>query len=187
MAEPFAVISRFIRLWVWGALFSLTVLALSGGSTMFGQAASGTGSISGLVTDPSSAAVPDADITIRNVGTNASRAVKTSDGGLYEVDALQPGDYEIKVSKMGFATIVRSGLTVSVGQQAVVNLAMQVSQTSENGCGNWRRRRGRHGEDGCQHGGQLERHDESTHERAALGQFRTLDAGHLQRRRFRPA
>jgi outer membrane receptor protein involved in Fe transport len=109
----------------------LGVLFLAAGPTLFGQAASGTGSVSGLVTDPSSAAVPDADITVRNVGTNVARTLKTSYAGFYEVDALQPGDYEVRASKAGFANLVRSNITVSVGQRALVNLAMQISPTSE--------------------------------------------------------
>ena len=113
------------RTWFLVALF----LAVS--SALFGQAASGTGSISGLVTDPTGAVMPGADIAIRNLETNVNRTLKSNDAGVYEMVALKPGQYEIKGSKQGFATLVRTPITVSVGQQALVNLAMQVSQTSE--------------------------------------------------------
>ena len=114
----------------WRTWF-LLALFLVVSSALFGQAASGTGSISGLVTDPTGAVMPGADIAIRNLETNVNRTLKSNDAGVYEMVALKPGQYEIKGSKQGFATLVRTPITVSVGQQALVNLAMQVSQTSE--------------------------------------------------------
>src|SRR5438270_11614004 len=97
--------------------FFLVLLALSfaGVATLFGQAVSGTATIAGLITDPAGAVVPAADITVRNVGTNVTRTLKSNDAGLYEVAALQPGDYDIKVAKAGFSTILRTGISVSVG------------------------------------------------------------------------
>jgi hypothetical protein len=105
---------------------------LAANAALFGQAASGTGSIAGLVTDPTGAVMPGVDITVRNVETNVSRSLQSNDAGLYELVALQPGQYEVKVAKTGFATLTRTGITVSVGQRAVVDLAMKISQTSEN-------------------------------------------------------
>jgi hypothetical protein len=114
----------------WRTWF-LAALLLAVSSALFGQAASGTGSISGLVTDPTGAVMTGADIAIRDLETNVNRTLKSNDAGVYEMVALKPGQYEIKGSKQGFATLVRTPITVSVGQQALVNLAMQVSQTSE--------------------------------------------------------
>ena len=97
----------------------------------FGQAASGTASIAGLVTDPSGATIPGVDVVVKNVGTNISRNLKTNEAGQYEAVALQPGDYEMTVSKAGFATLTRTGITVEVGQRAVVDIAMRLSTSSE--------------------------------------------------------
>jgi hypothetical protein len=97
----------------------------------YAQATAGTGSIMGAVTDPSGAVVPDADVTVRNVDTNLTRNVKSNEAGRYEVVALQPGPYEVRASKSGFANLVHTGITVAVGSRAVVDLAMSVSATSE--------------------------------------------------------
>jgi hypothetical protein len=98
---------------------------------VFAQASAGTGSISGVVTDPTGGVMPDVEVTVRNVGTNVTRIVKTNDAGRYEVVALQPGDYEIRAVKGGFASLVRSGITLPVGARAVVDLPMSVSATLE--------------------------------------------------------
>src|SRR5579859_4322789 len=113
----------------WRNLLALVVLILAATSALFGQAASGTGSISGRVTDPTGAIMLGASIEVRNSGTNVARTLESNDAGLYEVVALQPGVYDVKIAKAGFATLVRSGITVSVGQAAVVNATMQVSAT----------------------------------------------------------
>ncbi|HLK50206.1 MAG TPA: carboxypeptidase regulatory-like domain-containing protein [Bryobacteraceae bacterium] len=115
----------------WRNVFLLLALVFAGSSSLCGQAASGTGSISGLVTDPTGAIMPGAMIEVRNLGTNVARTLVSNDAGLYEAVALQPGTYEVKASKSGFATLVRAGITVAVGQAALVNMAMQVSVTSE--------------------------------------------------------
>jgi hypothetical protein len=106
-------------------LFSVTT------PVAYAQATAGTGSITGAVTDPSGAIVPAADVTVRNVDTNLTRNIKSNEAGRYEVVALQPGPYEVRVSKSGFAKMVRTGITVAVGSRAVVDVAMSVSATSE--------------------------------------------------------
>jgi len=108
------------------------LLVLAASSSLFGQAASGTATVAGVVTDPSGAVVPGAEISVRNVGTNVVRALKSNEDGLYEAVALQPGDYEVKASKPGFATLTRTGITASIGQRARVDLEMKVSGTAEN-------------------------------------------------------
>ena len=97
----------------------------------YAQATAGTGGITGVVTDPSGAIVPDADVMVRNVDTNLTRSIKSNDAGRYEAVALQPGPYEVRASKSGFATLVHTGITVAVGSRTAVDLAMSVSSTSE--------------------------------------------------------
>ena len=111
---------------------SLLGLFLATVPSMFGQAASGTAAITGSVTDATGAMVPGAAVAVRNVDTNATRDLQSNEAGLYEAASLQPGNYEVKVSKPGFATLTRTGITVSVGQRAVVDMKMQVSATTEN-------------------------------------------------------
>lgn len=106
-------------------------LLSSATSVLFAQASAGTGSISGVITDPSGAVMPNVEVSVRNVDTNVTRAATTNSAGRYEAVALQPGTYEVKASTPGFANIVRSGITLSVGQKAVIDLTMTVSAAVE--------------------------------------------------------
>ena len=94
-------------------------------------AQSTTGTIRGTVRDEQAAVVPGATVTIRNVATNAAqRAV--SENGLYRFLSVAVGEYELTVQKGGFH-VVRSGLTVSINQDAVadVNLRAGLTETIE--------------------------------------------------------
>ena len=115
----------------WICLSFLLAALFVASPAAFGQVASGTASLGGTVTDPTGAIMPSATVEVRNTATNVSRTVQSNDAGLYEVVALQPGEYEVKASKPGFATLVHNGITLAVGQLAVVNISMQVSATSE--------------------------------------------------------
>src|SRR5450432_4927736 len=106
-------------------------LVLAATPSLFGQAASGTSTIGGLVIDPSGEVIPSAEVVVRNVGTNIARNLKSNEAGLYEAVSLQPGDYEVKASKSGFATLTRTGLSVSVGQRAVAGMGMKISASAE--------------------------------------------------------
>ena len=121
----------FGQRYTWTILGLALLLWVAGSPAAFAQAFSGTASIGGLVTDPTGAVMPGVTIEVRNAGTNVARSLTSNDAGLYEAVALQPGVYEVRASKQGFATLVRTGITVSVGERAVVNLAMHISTTSE--------------------------------------------------------
>ncbi|HYM12313.1 MAG TPA: TonB-dependent receptor [Bryobacterales bacterium] len=111
--------------------FWLAATVLAAGPALFGQATAGRGSISGVVTDPSGAVIPNVEVTVRNSETNVTRAVVSNAAGRYEVVALQPGNYEVSATRAGFATLVRRGITVEVGEKAVVDLNLSVSATVE--------------------------------------------------------
>ena len=65
-----------------------------------------TGIISGTITDASGAVVPDATITITNKATGATRNAVANAEGLYSAPALLPGQYEVRVERPGFRTVV---------------------------------------------------------------------------------
>src|SRR5277367_6259196 len=87
--------------------------------------------ISGTVTDPSSASVQGASVTARDVETGAERAATTDAGGHYQVLALAVGQYEVQVNKDGFQGVVRGGIHLVVGQQAIVDFVLQVGQVQQ--------------------------------------------------------
>jgi len=86
--------------------------------------AQATGSISGSVTDAKGDVIPDATVTVRNVGTNESRTAQADSDGRYRFEGLPVGAYEMTVEATSFAKYVRSGITLVVDQKAVVDVAM---------------------------------------------------------------
>src|SRR3990172_4646382 len=90
-----------------------------------------TGTIAGAVTDQSDAAVPGANVTIRNVETGISRAAQTGPSGRYEAIALPVGNYEVSAALTGFQTLVRSGINLTVGRNAVVDMVLQVGEVTQ--------------------------------------------------------
>lgn len=83
-------------------------------------------SIKGTVTDPSGAPVPSADVKTKNLETGAVRTTVTDEAGRYLVLSLPVGEYEIRVAKAGFQDAIRTGIHLVVGEEASVDLRLQV-------------------------------------------------------------
>jgi hypothetical protein len=90
-----------------------------------------TASISGRVEDATGAGVGGATITVKNLETGATRVVTTSDSGNFRVLSLPLGPQEVKVEKPGFKEAVRTGINLEVGQEAVLNLQLQVGEFAQ--------------------------------------------------------
>lgn len=115
------------------SLFLLFAAGLLGQHLLFAQATA-TGSIAGVVSDPSGAAIPSAAVTVTNTATNAERKAVTSGAGEYRFDLLPPGSYQLHVEASGFGPAEVKGLQVMVGSAATINVPLttgQVSQTVE--------------------------------------------------------
>ena len=93
------------------------------------QAAGAT--LSGMVTDPSSAAVPNSNVSIKNTETGISRDVTTNEAGFYNAPNLSPGTYEVSVSAPGFSKLVQPNITLTVGAQQVLNLSLHVGEVTQ--------------------------------------------------------
>ncbi len=89
------------------------------------------GTITGTLTDPSGAAVPNATVVIHNADTGVDRSTTTNESGIYNATFLQPGHYELTVTKPGFAKLVRQDLTLEVGQTLQIDLQIPVKSTQE--------------------------------------------------------
>ena len=85
-----------------------------------------TGSITGTVQDAGGGAVRDAKITVTSKESGAIRTAVTDDSGTYRVISLPLGPQQLKVEKQGFKSVVRSGVNLEVGQEAVVNFRLEV-------------------------------------------------------------
>jgi hypothetical protein len=99
---------------------SLLAAGLVGVSCGVGVAQS-TASLSGTVTDPTGAVVPDATVTVHSLGTGTDRVVTTDSGGNYVVPSLQPGAYQVVVKATGFALYTVQSLTLQVDRIVTVS------------------------------------------------------------------
>src|SRR5205809_5195917 len=90
-----------------------------------------TGTISGTVTDSTGAVVPGVNVTLKSVEKGITRTVRTDEGGRYRAPELALGSYEITAEAAGFETVVRSGITLSVGREAVVDFTVQVGTIAD--------------------------------------------------------
>jgi hypothetical protein len=90
-----------------------------------------TGVIQGTILDEQGAAVPGANLEVKNVDTNFTRTLTTDSDGRFVFLQLKPGRYLLTVSKQGFATVVQENLELTVGQTINLNLAMKVSRLEE--------------------------------------------------------
>src|SRR5579871_6073790 len=90
-----------------------------------------TGTITGTVTDPSGALVPDVKVTARNTATNLARETTTSGAGVYRVSDLIVGPYEVTFEAPAFKKLVRTGITLDVTQVVRVDAKMEVGSVTE--------------------------------------------------------
>src|SRR3989454_10151655 len=94
----------------------------------YGQIVNAT--LSGTITDPTGAAIPEASVTATKVATGAATKATTDGAGNYSLPSLPPGTYKLTVEKTGFKATVLSGIQLLVNQQAVVNAQLQVGQVT---------------------------------------------------------
>ena len=113
---------RFVRIAVF-----LTILA---GSAL-AQSEVGGASLNGTVLDPTGAAVPNAKITVTNTATGLTRDTTASEAGLYSFSRLPVGPYDVNVEASGFKTEKRTGVNLSVGAVATLDISLSVGQTQE--------------------------------------------------------
>ena len=110
-------------------VFAVVVVSSFGALRLHAQAVGAT--LSGTVTDQSGGVVPKADVAILNTGTGETRSVSTNADGIYSAPNLIPGSYSVTATAPGFSKLVHSGITLTVGATQVLNLTMQVGQSTQ--------------------------------------------------------
>ena len=107
------------------ALLMLAILAVNPSPA---QVVGGT--LSGTVSDPSGAGIPEAKLAIKNVATGLERIVTTNSNGFYTTPNLLPGTYEVAVSASGFSTQTSHGVSISVGSRVTFDVILHVGTLS---------------------------------------------------------
>jgi hypothetical protein len=95
------------------------------------SAAQVSANLSGVIVDPTGAAVSAATVTANSLDTGISRSALTDQSGRYRFYALPVGLYEVRVKKEGFAVGIRSGIRLAVGQDASADLSLRVGRVNE--------------------------------------------------------
>src|SRR5438034_3412241 len=90
-----------------------------------------TGTISGVVRDISGAVIPGVIVTAKHTESGLTRTALTNETGAYSVQLLPVGAYEITAELAGFKQQVRRGINLVVGQEAVVNVTLEVGTVAE--------------------------------------------------------
>src|SRR5215471_4749884 len=97
----------------------------------FGQADVATGTLKGTVTDPNSAVVSGATITLRSLDRGTVRTVNSNADGAYQIPLLEPGAYQLHVEGQGFGREAIDGLNITVGQILVYDVHMRVGGVTQ--------------------------------------------------------
>ena len=110
------------------AVFSLT---LAGLLSVAALAQSVGGTISGKVTDESGGVLPGVEISFTNLDRGTTRTTVSDDEGRYTAPELPLGNHEIAAALTGFQTAVRTGVSLTVGRHAVVDLVLTIGAIQE--------------------------------------------------------
>jgi hypothetical protein len=103
-------------------------------ATFFLSALSGwaqTAELSGLITDPSQAPIPQATVIAVNQSTGTERTTKSNRLGYYALTFLQPGDYSLRIEAPGFKTVEQARITLNVSSLGRLDFALELAGSKE--------------------------------------------------------
>lgn len=113
------------------AFVMVAAVSIFGVLTANGQSQAINGQIEGIVSDTNGAAVPNATVTVRNIGTGAERSVSTDTGGVYRVPLLPLGTYRVTIEAQGFKRYVQEGIILTTGSIATVRANLEAGGLEE--------------------------------------------------------
>src|ERR1700730_1902237 len=87
--------------------------------------------INGTLYDTSGGVVPDSTVVLYSRATNLNRTTSTNNSGIYVIPDIQPGDYDLKVTKLGFKSVVKSNITLVVKQTATLDITLAAGAVTE--------------------------------------------------------
>jgi hypothetical protein len=124
---------RALRNWLTvRSLIGLLVLSVAVVGAFPGTAGAQVGTaVSGTVRDASGAVIPEAKVTLRNMANKLDLVTTTNSAGAYGFPSVQPGNYELRVSKQGFNAAVESDVTVVVNQIGTFDVTLKTGSVTE--------------------------------------------------------
>jgi len=111
------------------AMVLVALLILTNGRAVWSQTVQGV--ITGTITDPTGAVVPNATVTITNVGTNISQATTTGSDGSYRFPLVPPGTYTVEIKAASFTTVRVSGIVVEASQVIPLNRQLELARAQQ--------------------------------------------------------
>ena len=100
-------------------------------SRLVGLAQTPTGTIAGVISDPTGATVANATVTVRNLETSQTQIIKTDGSGRYLVPLLTPGQYSVHIEASGFRPAQQDNITVEVSETHPVDMALSVGNDAQ--------------------------------------------------------
>lgn len=120
---------EFIKKCLRASVLVILVGLVTSGVLAYGQATSAT--LNGTITDTAGASIPGVQVEVKNINTGVQETVTTNETGYYSAALLPPGQYTAAVQKTGFRKSVQTGIILTVGQVATVNIALAVGDVKE--------------------------------------------------------
>ncbi len=112
-------------------LLAIALLTLAARTTLPVMAQNPTGSIHGMVTDQQGAVIQNATVTVTNKATGDTRKVNAGSDGIYAVENLLPGQYDVKIEAQGFATQNITSLVVQTGSTSSGDAVLRAGAVGE--------------------------------------------------------
>src|SRR5262249_15783905 len=110
---------------VWACLLLIVAVSAAHGQVLYG-------SLTGVVTDPSSAVIPNAKVEAREVNTGVTRSTPTDSRGSYLFTNIASGSYTITVTATsGFQPVVESGIVVTANEVRRTDVRLQISTATQ--------------------------------------------------------
>src|SRR5208337_1764205 len=111
----------------WFVALLLLAAVFSGARERVWAQSETTGALAGQVTDPSSAPVPGAEVTVASSTTGLHRTVQTDENGRFSFPYLKPGPYVVEAKASGFEDQAIGPVSVPLGQTQTVNLVLKIA------------------------------------------------------------
>ena len=102
----------------------LTVICFVFVSSMLIFAQTSRGVVSGIVKDQNGAVVPGAQVTLTNTDTTVERTITTNDEGFYRFDAVDLGNYSVRIAATSFGAVTKSGIIVNANQTSAIDVEL---------------------------------------------------------------